>query len=88
MSLAQLGLAIGIVFASALGIVLGIELTLDWSVVSEPGPRTEHLNLFSDMALAGIVTCGFAVFYNASKMDTRVCILQSGITDRALPGPG
>ncbi|MFO0970209.1 MAG: threonine/serine exporter family protein [Gemmataceae bacterium] len=63
MSMARLTLAIGILLASALGVILGVELVL-------PGPLPETdssvvpLNLVSDMALAGIVTCGFAVFYN------------------------
>lgn len=64
MSLARLGLALGILLASTLGVVLGIKL-----IVVDPLPRDSsadgrHLNLVSDMALAGVVTCGFAVFYN------------------------
>jgi uncharacterized membrane protein YjjP (DUF1212 family) len=64
MSMARLGLAAGILLASALGIVLGIELTLPGPLPSEPGVSADRLNLVSDMVLAGIVTCGFAVFYN------------------------
>ncbi len=65
MSLARLGLAAGILLASALGVAVGIELTL-------PGPPAEaagnadHLTLWLDVVLAGIVTCGFAVFYNTA----------------------
>jgi uncharacterized membrane protein YjjP (DUF1212 family) len=66
MSIARLGLAAGILLASALGIVLGIELTLSGPLVGGPGVTTEHLNVVSDMLLAGIVTCGFAVFYNTA----------------------
>jgi uncharacterized membrane protein YjjP (DUF1212 family) len=64
MSLARLGLAIGILFASTLGIVLGIELTLRDPVFADQAASTLQLNLFSDVVLAGIVTCGFAMFYN------------------------
>jgi uncharacterized membrane protein YjjP (DUF1212 family) len=64
MSIARLGLATGILLASALGIVLGIELTLSVSLLGEQAVSTGHLNVFSDMLLAAIVTCGFAVFYN------------------------
>lgn len=65
MSLARLGLAVGILLAGAAGVALGVELTLPDPAVSEsadPG----RLTLFADAALAGIVTCGFAVFYNTA----------------------
>jgi uncharacterized membrane protein YjjP (DUF1212 family) len=64
MSLSRLGLAMGILLASALGIVLGIELTLGEPTAAESTTVSHGLNLVSDMALAAIVTCGFAVFYN------------------------
>jgi uncharacterized membrane protein YjjP (DUF1212 family) len=64
MSLYRLGLAIGILLASALGIVVGMELTLPEPFLFQQGGAADHLNLVSDMALAGVVTCGFAVFYN------------------------
>jgi uncharacterized membrane protein YjjP (DUF1212 family) len=66
MSLARLWLAVGILLASALGIVLGIELTLPELVTADPTARAGHLSLFFDMVLAGIATCGFAVFYNTA----------------------
>jgi uncharacterized membrane protein YjjB (DUF3815 family) len=66
MSLSRLGLAAGILLASALGIVVGVELTLPDPFSPEPGARADHLNLVSDVVLAGIVTCGFAVFYNTA----------------------
>jgi uncharacterized membrane protein YjjP (DUF1212 family) len=66
MSLSRLGLAAGILLASALGIVLGVELTLPASFLAERGGATGDLNLVSAMALAGIVTGGFAVFYNTA----------------------
>jgi uncharacterized membrane protein YjjP (DUF1212 family) len=62
MSLSRLGLATGILLASALGIVLGVEL-ID-PTRDESGSAAGSLNLVSDMVLAGIATCGFAVFYN------------------------
>ena len=65
MSLSRLWLAAGIMFASALGVVLGIELTLPGPFFPE-GVTADHLNLVSDVVLAGIVTCGFAMFYNTS----------------------
>jgi uncharacterized membrane protein YjjP (DUF1212 family) len=65
-SLARLGLAVGILLASALGIVLGIELTLPDRVPVEQAASADHLNLLADVVLAGIVTCGFAVFYNTA----------------------
>jgi uncharacterized membrane protein YjjP (DUF1212 family) len=64
MSLYRLWLATGILLASALGIVLGVELTAPASLFPGVGANTDRLNLVSDMALAGVVTCGFAVFYN------------------------
>jgi uncharacterized membrane protein YjjP (DUF1212 family) len=64
MSLSRLGLATGILLASALGIVLGIELTIPDPSFPERAAGADHLNLVSDMALAGVATCGFAVFYN------------------------
>jgi uncharacterized membrane protein YjjB (DUF3815 family) len=66
MSLARLGLALGILLASALGIVVGVELTLPDALLPEQGASAGHLNLVSDMVLAGVVTCGFAVFYNTA----------------------
>jgi uncharacterized membrane protein YjjP (DUF1212 family) len=64
MSLFRLWLAAGILLASALGVVLGVELTVPTPLFPEQGAGAGHLNLVSDMALAGVVTCGFAVFYN------------------------
>lgn len=64
MSLARLGLAAGVLLASALGIVLGGELTLPDGLPPDQGAGVDHLNLVSDAALAGVVTCGFAVYYN------------------------
>jgi uncharacterized membrane protein YjjP (DUF1212 family) len=66
MSMARLGLAAGILLASALGIVLGIELTLPGPLPPAQAASVDHLNLVTDVALAGIVSCGFAVFYNTA----------------------
>jgi uncharacterized membrane protein YjjB (DUF3815 family) len=66
MSLSRLGLAAGILLASALGIVLGVELTLPAPCFPGQAAGADHLNLVSDMALAGVVACGFAVFYNTA----------------------
>jgi uncharacterized membrane protein YjjP (DUF1212 family) len=64
MSLSRLGLAAGILLASALGVVLGVGLTLPHPVTSAQAADAGDLSLVSDVVLAGIVTCGFAVFYN------------------------
>lgn len=66
MSVARLALATAILLASALGIVLGMELTLPEPPIAEQSTSTDHLNLISDMLLAGVVTCGFAMYYNAA----------------------
>lgn len=64
MAVYRLVLAAGILVASALGIVLGVEMVLPGEVLPEQGPRAYELNLVSDMALAGVAACGFAAFYN------------------------
>jgi uncharacterized membrane protein YjjP (DUF1212 family) len=66
MSLARLGLALGILLASTLGIAVGVELTLPGPLPGYQATHTDHRDLWSDMALAGVVTCGFAVFYNSA----------------------
>jgi uncharacterized membrane protein YjjP (DUF1212 family) len=75
MSLARLGLATGILIASALGIILGIELTLSGPPVVGQSFETNHLNLISDMLLAAVVTCGFAIYYNASWVHIGMAVL-------------
>lgn len=66
MSISRLTLAMSIVMAAAFGIILGVELTLHEFPSAETVGGTDRLNLFSDMALAGIVTCGFAAAYNTT----------------------
>jgi uncharacterized membrane protein YjjP (DUF1212 family) len=66
MAMARLGLAAGILLASALGIVLGIEMTLPSTLPPDQSANVDHLNFVSATVLAGIVTCGFAVFYNTA----------------------
>src|SRR5262249_34855155 len=67
MSLARFWLAVAILLGCALGIVIGVEITLpDRRVIPESNATADHLNLVRDMGLAGIVTCGFAVFYNSA----------------------
>jgi uncharacterized membrane protein YjjP (DUF1212 family) len=75
MTLARFGLATAIVAASALGIVLGIELTLSTAPAGTENPTSEHLNLLTDILLAGAVTCGFALFYNATWAQAGLAIL-------------
>lgn len=64
MSLFRLGLAGAILLSAGLGLLLGIELTIPSRSLTEHPGGANHLNLVSDMLLAGIATCGFAVFYN------------------------
>jgi uncharacterized membrane protein YjjB (DUF3815 family) len=66
MGLARLGLATGILVACALGIVIGMELTIPALPLVDQVASAGYLNLFTDMFLAGIVTIGFAVFYNTA----------------------
>lgn len=66
MAMARLGLALSILFACTLGIVAGIKAVLPAAPMAGEGLKADHLNLLSDMLLAGIVTIGFAVFYNAA----------------------
>jgi uncharacterized membrane protein YjjP (DUF1212 family) len=66
MCLSRLGLATGILLASALGVVLGIELTLADPFSLERGAGADRLNVVWTVLLAGVVTFGFGVFYNAS----------------------
>ena len=75
MSLARLGLATGILLASALGIVLGVELTLPGPLPAEQATHADHLSLASDIVLAGLVTCGFGVFYNTAWGQLGMAIL-------------
>ena len=65
MSLARLGLAAAILLASTLGIVLGIEI-MHFDPPAAEASAVHKLNLVSDMILAGIVTCGFAIYYNTA----------------------
>jgi uncharacterized membrane protein YjjP (DUF1212 family) len=64
MSVARLGLAAGILLASALGVVLGVELVFPGPGLPEHGADAGGLILAYDVLLAGVVTCGFAVLYN------------------------
>jgi uncharacterized membrane protein YjjP (DUF1212 family) len=66
MSLARFGLATGLLAAAAAGVALGVELTLPDPLPIGQTDVAAHLNLASDAALAGIATCGFAVFYNTA----------------------
>ena len=56
MSIARLGLATSILIATAIGIALGIRLTLREFPLVEQNVTTDHLNVLLDMFLAGIVT--------------------------------
>lgn len=64
MGVARLTLATGIILASAAGVAVGVELTLSDGVQPAPAGASDRLTLLTDMALAAVVACGFAVFYN------------------------
>jgi uncharacterized membrane protein YjjB (DUF3815 family) len=64
MSLARLGLAAGILLASTLGILIGVELTLPHLPPAGQSAGADRLTLASDVVLAAAVACGFAVSYN------------------------
>jgi uncharacterized membrane protein YjjP (DUF1212 family) len=66
MGVARLGLATSILVACAMSIVIGIKLTTPTLPLAEQGTNATDLNLFFDMFLAGVVTIGFAAFYNAA----------------------
>ena len=61
----RLGLATGILIATALGVVLGGWLTLGPATLSTSPSEAMRLTLPLDMALAGVAACGFGAFYNA-----------------------
>ena len=61
----RLVLAMGILIATALGVVLGGWLTLGPATLSTSPSAAMQLTLSLDMALAGVAACGFGAFYNA-----------------------
>jgi uncharacterized membrane protein YjjB (DUF3815 family) len=61
----RLALAIGILIATALGVVLGGWLTLGAATLSTSPSEAMPLTLLLDMLLAGVAACGFGAFYNA-----------------------
>jgi uncharacterized membrane protein YjjP (DUF1212 family) len=66
MSLARLGLAAGILLAGAAGVAHGAELSLPDLAAPDRPADPGRLTFITDAALAGVVTCGFAVFYNTT----------------------
>lgn len=75
MSLSRLGLAMGILLASALGIVIGVRLSLPGAAFPEQPAGGSGLNLISDMCLAGIATCGFAAYFNTPWRQMRLAAI-------------
>jgi uncharacterized membrane protein YjjP (DUF1212 family) len=61
----RLGLATGILIATALGVVLGGFLTLGPATLSTSPSEAIQLTLALDATLAGVAACGFGAFYNA-----------------------
>lgn len=79
MSLARLSLAAGILLASAAGTVIGMAAVLPPETVVPSKPNIGHLNLLSDMVLAGVVTFGFAAFYNVALSHVGLAIVGGAI---------
>jgi uncharacterized membrane protein YjjP (DUF1212 family) len=61
----RLGLATGILIATALGVVLGGWLILGPATLSTSPSEAIQLTLALDATLAGVAACGFGAFYNA-----------------------
>ena len=61
----RLVLALGILIATALGVVLGGWLTLGAATLSTSPSAAMPLTLALDMGLAGVAACGFGAFYNS-----------------------
>jgi uncharacterized membrane protein YjjP (DUF1212 family) len=64
MSLSRLGLAMGVLLASALGLAIGIRCVFLRADFPDQPASTIQLTLAADILLAGIATCGFAAFFN------------------------
>ncbi len=79
MSLARLGLAAGILIASSAGLFIGIEAMGAVLPEMKQSFRNDQLKLLSDMVLAGVVTGGFAIFYNASWKQTGLAMIGGAI---------
>jgi uncharacterized membrane protein YjjB (DUF3815 family) len=75
LGIARLALAAGILVAAALGITVGMEITLGEIPDARSG-ASPPLNVVSDMFLAGVVTCGFALAYNTEW--SRVALAMVG----------
>jgi uncharacterized membrane protein YjjP (DUF1212 family) len=63
LGVARLALAASILASAALGITVGMELTLG-EVPGAKNAAGPALGVLADMLLAGVVTCGFALAYN------------------------
>ena len=61
----RLGLATGVLVATALGVVLGAWITLGPTTDLTVPSLTRPLTLPLDAVLAGVAACGFGAFYNA-----------------------
>ncbi len=63
-AVARLGLAVTILVAAALGVLVGVRVTMGAMGPVVTPSATMQLTLPLDMLLAGIAACAFAVFYN------------------------
>ncbi|MBA4107538.1 MAG: hypothetical protein C0485_17515 [Pirellula sp.] len=79
MAIARFALASGILLASGLGLLVGIELTLTALPEAQQGVGTEPPNLIADIALAAIVTGAFAIYYNTPWRYTSLAIVGGAV---------
>jgi uncharacterized membrane protein YjjB (DUF3815 family) len=66
MSIARLALSASILIAIALGVVVAVEIIFPGLPPLEDNAKADYLNVATDMLLAGVVTIGFAVYYNTA----------------------
>jgi uncharacterized membrane protein YjjP (DUF1212 family) len=74
-SMSRFMLAMGVLLASAAGIVLGIGLVIPQDLAAVQHASPDRFGLFSVMGLAGVVTCGFALSYNTAWRHLWMAIL-------------
>lgn len=88
MSGARLGLAAAILAAGTFGLVAGIQLTLPRNAVGAQGAAATPPGFAGVLLLAGLVSCGFAVFYNATWRQVGIAAVGgmagNGLRDVAL----
>lgn len=88
MSGARLGLSAAILAAGTFGVAAGIQLTLPTAALHEQAREAVPPGLPGVLVLAGLVACGFAVFYNATWRQVGMAVVGgmagNGLRDVAL----